>query len=413
MSHALTAVRAHERPLTLVLLLAVFAVNFMDRQIVAIVSEPIRLEFGLSDAQIGLLYGLAFAVVYSAAGIPIARWADRVNRAHIINGSLIVFSVMTMACGLAGSYAHLLAARIGVAMGEGGTNPSSHSLIADLYSEAQRGTAMAVFALGPNFGILLGFAFGGAIGQAWGWRSALLAAGAAGLALAVLTSWLLKDTARVRSPAPPSASLAECVRALFRHPAMRHLFLGGAVMSIAAYAAIAWLPAFLIRSHGMGMADAGLTLAILLGGVGGVGTLLGGWLADRLGARQRAWRLHVVAVALVGAAPFWPAAMLVADPRIALACLVVPAAALCVYLAPTFAAVQTLAEPRMRALAAAVLLLVGSLIGLGLGPVLVGALSDSLRQSHGADSLRVAMLAIVPLMLWSAGHYFLAGRALR
>lgn len=401
------------RPLTLALLAAVFAVNFMDRQIVAILSEPIKHEFALSDAQVGLLYGLAFAVVYSTAGIPIARWADRADRARVINASLVLFSLMTLACGLAASYAQLLLARIGVAVGEGGTNPPSHSLIADLYPESRRGTAMAVFALGPNAGILLGFAFGGVIGQAWGWRAALLAAGAAGLAVAGLTTWLLKDPPRkaaAQDPAP--GSLARCVRELFRRRSMRHLFIGAAVMSIAAYAAIGWLPAFLIRSHGLGTAAAGTVLAILLGVLGGLGTLAGGVLADRLGARDAAWRLRVVAVALLAAVPFWPAALLVAPPAAAIACLVFPAAVLGFYLAPTFAAVQSLADPAMRALAAALLLLAGSLVGLGLGPLLVGVLSDALRLAHRADSLRLALLVVVPLFLWSATHYYAASRSL-
>jgi predicted MFS family arabinose efflux permease len=401
------------RKLTLGLLGAIFAVNFMDRQIVAILGEPIRRELGLSDTQLGLLYGFAFAVVYSTAGIPIARWADRADRARIINASLVVFSLFTMACGLAASYLQLLLARVGVAMGEGGTNPASHSLIADLYPESRRGTAMAVFALGPNVGILLGFGFGGVIGQAWGWRTALLVAGAAGLLLAALSAWLLRDPGRRTPPAAAPAGTGASLRSLFRHRAMPHVFIGGTLMGTAAYAAIAWLPAFLIRSHGFGTAGAGLALALLLGVVGAAGTLLGGVLADRLGARDPAWRLRVVSVAMLAAVLFWPAALLLPHSAAALACLVVPAAVLCFYLAPTFAAVQSLADPAARALAAAVLLLVSSLVSLGAGPLLVGVLSDALRPAHGADSVRLGLLVVVPLMVWSAAHYYAASRTLR
>lgn len=401
------------RPATLGLLLAIFAINFMDRQLVAVLSEPIKHEFGLSDAQVGLLYGFAFAVVYSIAGIPIARLADRGDRARIINASLALFSLMTIACGLAASYAQLLLARIGVAVGEGGTNPASHSLIAGLYPEARRGTAMAVFALGPSAGILLGFVFGGVIGQAWGWRAALVAAGAAGLCLAMLTTWLLKDSPRAAAGnGPASPSLPHCLRQLFRHATMRHVFLGGALASFAAYAAIGWLPAFLIRSHGMDTATAGTVLGILLGVLGAVGTLAGGVLADRLGKRGPAWRLRIVAVAFVGVLPLWAIALLVEHPGTAIASLAIPAAVLCLYLAPTFAAVQSLADPAMRALAAALLLLVGTLIGLGLGPLVIGLLSDALRPAHGADSLRLALLLVVPVYLWSAAHYFAASRTL-
>src|SRR5262245_2498018 len=199
----------------------------MDRQIVAVLREPIKREFGLSDAEIGLLCGFSFGVVYSTVGIPLARWADRANRAHVINLSLALFSVMTLACGVAASYAQLLAARIGVAAGEGGTNPPSHSLIADLFPPASRATAMGIFGLGPALGILLGFAFGGVVGQLWGWRAALLAAGAAGLALAALTSLLLKDPLRAAArAAPPRESLFECLRSILRSPSMRHSYAG-------------------------------------------------------------------------------------------------------------------------------------------------------------------------------------------
>jgi len=402
--------------LTLVLLLAVYAINFMDRQIVAILSEPIKREFGLSDAQVGLLYGFSFAVVYSTVGIPIARWADRANRARIINLSLALFSVMTLACGAAASYAQLLAARIGVAIGEGGTNPPSHSLIADLYPAASRGTAMGIYALGPSIGIMLGFAFGGVVGQLWGWRAALLAAGAASLALTALTGWLLKDPMRApldaRAAQPRRESLVECLRSILRSPSMRHIYIGIALASVAGYAAIGWLPAFLIRSHGLGTAAVGTVLAVLLGGVGALGTLLGGVLADRLGARDPAWRLRVVAIASLAAAPFWLAVLLGGEPLAAVACLAVPAVVMGFFIAPTYAAVQSLAEPTMRATAAALLILAGSLFGLGLGPLVVGLLSDALQPAHGAESLRLALLVVVPLYLWSAAHYFAASRTL-
>jgi predicted MFS family arabinose efflux permease len=414
---AATPERHGRRRLTLALLLVVFALNFADRQILAILSEPIKREFGLSDAQVGLLYGFAFAVVYSIVGIPIARWADRANRARIINASLALFSLMTVACGLAGSYWQLVLARIGVGVGEGGTNPPSHSLIADLYPVHRRSTAMAVFALGPHAGIVLGFVLGGVVGQLWGWRAALITAGAAGLAVALVTNRLLQEPPREslhaatrRGAASPAVRTS--LRSIFRHPSMRHMFIGGTVASIAAYAAIGWLPAFLIRSHGLGPAAAGSLLALLLGALGGAGTLLGGLLADRLGQRDPAWRLRVVAVAFFAVVPFWAAALLAGKLAATVALLIVPTAVLGVYLGPTFAMVQSLVEPTMRAFAAAVLLFVGSLVGLSAGPVVVGMLSDALRAAHGPESLRLALLVVVPLYLWSAAHYFAASRTL-
>jgi predicted MFS family arabinose efflux permease len=350
-------------------------------------------------------------VVYSTVGIPIARWADRANRARIINASLALFSLMTIACGLAANYAQLLFARIGVAVGEGGTNPPSHSLIADLYPMHRRSGAMAVFALGPHAGILLGFALGGVIGQLWGWRAALIVAGALGLIVAGVTTRALKETARAGSAAD-AAHAATSWRSVFRHASMRHLFIGGAVSSIAAYAAIGWLPAFLMRSHGLSTAAAGGVLALLLGVIGGAGTLAGGLLADRLGRRDAAWRLRVVALGFVVAAALWPAALAASEAHVAIAWLVVPAALIGFNLGPTFAMVQSLTTPSSRAFAAALLLLVGSLVGLGLGPVLVGALSDALLAAHGVESLRVALLTVAPLYLWSAAHYLAASRTL-
>jgi MFS family permease len=183
-------------------------------------------------------------------------------------------------------------------------------------------------------------------------------------------------------------------------------------MNTAVYAAIGWLPALLIRSHGLGTASAGVVLALLLGGLGAAGTLAGGWLADRLGARNPAWRLRIVALGQLVTVPFWLGALLAGQPAAAIAFLAVPSVALCFYLAPTFATVQSLAEPTSRALAAALLILVGSLIGLGLGPLAVGALSDALRPAYGPESLRVALVALVPLLCWSAAHYHAASRTL-
>jgi predicted MFS family arabinose efflux permease len=412
-----TAAAASGRGLTLAVLLAVFALNFMDRQILAILVEPIKREFALSDAEIGLLYGLAFAVVYSTVGIPIARWADRSSRTRIIAWSLALFSVMTLLCGLATSYWQLLLARVGVAVGEGGTNPPSHSMIADLYPLRSRSTAMALFALGPHIGVLLGFLVGGLVAQRWGWRTAFVVAGLAGLVVAALIKRVLVEPARgqLEDRAQPAGALppARAVRReLLRHASMRHLFAGAAVSSAAAYAAIGWLPAFLIRSHGMSTSGAGIALALLIGVGGAVGTLAGGIAADRLGSRDAAWRLRVVAIALLVVVPCWGLALAAQRTPMALIALGVPAALLGFYLGPTFAMVQSLVEPGMRAVAAALLLLVLNLFGLGLGPLAVGLLSDVLQPAHGAGSLRAALLVVPLLCAWAAYHYQRASRTI-
>ena len=314
------------------------------------------------------------------------------------------------------SYWQLLLARVGVGVGEAGTNPASHSMIADLYPVDRRSTAMAIFALGPCLGVLLGFLVGGWLGQILGWRAAFLVAGVAGLVIAAAAHLLLKDPGRVDVQGIATTDALPGPRAvwrtLWRHASTRHLFMGAAVCSIAAYAATGWLPAFLIRSHGMSVSAAGTVLALTIGIVGGAGTLLGGLLADRIGKRNAAWRLRIVAIASLAAIPVWLAMLFAAGSAATLALLVPCSALLAFYLGPTFAMVQSLVDPRMRAVAAALLLLVMNLIGLGLGPVAIGILSDALQAAHGSDSLRHALLVVPPVYLWSAYHYEAAARTI-
>lgn len=394
------------RGATLSILVGIYSINFMDRQLLAILAEAIKRDLGLSDTQIGLLYGFAFAALYATAGFPIARYADRADRARIVNWSLVAFSVMSAACGLAANYWQLIGARIGVAVGESGTNPPSHSIIADLYPLERRSTAMAAFSLGPNIGLLLAFAVGGWVGQIWGWRAAFLASGLCGLALAAPSFMLLRDPDRGRSTArlPPFRA---AVSVLFVRRSARHLLAGATIFSVAVYAVVGWLPSMLVRS-GFSLGVAGSILALLLGVVGAAGTLLGGVFADRLGKHDPAWRLRVVGIVLLLMAPAWGAAFAVSEAMVMLILLALPCALLGFYLGPTFAMVQSLAPPDTRATAAAALLFLGNTVGLGLGPLAVGALSDALLPIAGQDSLRVALFAVVPLCLWAAYHYHAA-----
>ena len=402
------AISGVTRRLTLTFLLSIFAINFMDRQILAILVEPIKHDLKLSDTQIGMLYGLAFAVLYSTAGIPIARLADRWNRSWIINCSLVLFSVMTAACGLAIGYWQLVIARIGVAIGEGGTNPPSHSIISDLYGVDRRSTAMAIFSLGPHIGIILGFIIGGVIGQYFGWRVAFVSAGVMGFIISLLSFRYLQEPSREWSSAQPveAPPISLVVRKLFRYKSMVHLFVGAAVWSTAAYAVIGWLASFLVRSHGLSISVAGTNLALILGLFGGVGTVLGGLLADHLGGRNAAWRLRLVSIAGLVLVLGWPLVLWETRTTHALVLFAIPGALFGFYLGPTFAMVQSLVEPPMRATAAAALLFVINILGLGLGPLAVGALSDALQPTQGLDSLRGALLIVSPIFLWASYHYY-------
>ncbi len=413
-----TAPSRRYRRYALGLLTSVYVSNYVDRQILSILLESIKHEFSVSDTQLGFLSGISFAIFYATLGIPIALWADRGNRRNIVALATVVFSVMTAVCGFAASFVQLALARIGVGIGEAGASPPSHAIVADLYRPHERATAMAIFALGVNLGILIGFLAGGWINEFFGWRAAFLVVGVPGLLLALLVRTTLREPPRGQSEgregeasaaAPP---LAAAFRTFLRVRSLRHIALGAALNSFVGYGAVAWVPAFLIRSFGMSTGDVGTALALIIGVVGGAGTFLGGYFADRLARRDVRWNVWLVAACVGGATPFAFGVYLAADAFWALVAFLVPAAVGALYLGPSLAMVQGLVPLRMRTLASAVLLFVINIIGLGLGPQAVGILSDLLAPRFGEESLRYALLLAGLVNLWSALHFFLAGRTL-
>ncbi len=406
-----TAVASARAPAMLAILVAVFAANYMDRQILAILIEPIRQDLRMSDTQAALLYGFAFALFYSLLGIPIARLADRSSRVRILAGSAALFGTMTLACGFAASYWQLLATRIGVAVGEAGTTPPSQSLIADLYPLQRLTTAMAVFTIGPHVGMLLSFALGGVLAQALGWRMTFIVAGCLSLTVAILARFVLREPPR-RSAPDDSVNIREVTIALWRRPSIRHLVLGATIANAAVSIALGWTPSLLIRSYHFDVADAGVLLAAIFGIGGAAGTVLGGLLADRLGRRHPGARLQSVAVGLLIIVPAWAIALGSTHIGLAVAGMTVAGTLIALHAAPTFAMVQSLAPRGGGALAAALVLLVVNLIGAGLGPLLIGVVSDRLAGVHGTDSLRLAMFVLLPIYLWAAWHYTAAARTI-
>jgi MFS family permease len=403
-------------PRILALLLVVSAVAYMDRQILAILIEPIKHELNLSDTQAGLLYGFTFAAFFALLGVPIGKRTNRSNRARIIVRSLLLFSTMTVLCGLAGSYWQLLAARVGVGVGEAGTSPASQSMIADLYPLQRRSWAMAIFATGPHVGIVLGFLVGGLLASFVGWRQAFVVAGCLSLAVTVLVRVLLRDPAyAAQAPvgSTPAVSVRSVAAALWQHASVRHIFAGATIGNIATAAVTGWLASFLVRSHELSIGAAGTLLALVLGVFGGVGVVAGGWLADRMGRRAARWRLQIPAIGILVCAACWAIVFADVGVPVTLGALTVGAALISFHAGPTFAMVQSAVVPSMRALAAALLLLVLSLVGFGLGPLLIGRLSDLLAATYGAGSLRVALLIVPVLYAWAACHYYAAARALR
>ena len=401
---------------TLWILLLVYIFNFIDRQIVNILAEPIARELGLSDTQIGLLTGLAFALFYTALGLPIARYADRgtTHRPRLIAVALATWSAMTALCGLAQNYWQLLLARIGVGVGEAGCTPPAHSLIADLVPAQRRSSAIAFYSLGIPIGSLLGLVIGGVLADWVGWRMAFLAVGLPGVALALLVWFLLREPRyegvlrQARENAPPEMPMGQAVRSVLGSRAFVLLLVAGSTAAFLAYGKVTWTTIFFQRTHGMTPGEVGFWFGIINGFAGAAGTFLGGWLADRYGAQNRRHVLTAPAVGMAVAVPIAILAYQAASWQTALALLVLPTLFNSLYYGPVYSAAQGLVPIRSRAIAAATLLFFQNLIGLGLGPLFFGVLSDWLQPTYGTDSVRyvlygAALLGLVPaFFFWRA-----------
>ena len=397
-------------------LVVVYTFNFIDRQILSILLEPIKRDLGLSDGQLGLLTGFAFAAFYATLGIPIARLADVSSRRNLIALSLAMWSAMTALSGMAVNFWYLLAARIGVGIGEAGCSPASHSMIADYFPANKRATALGIYSLGIPFGILFGFLAGGWINQFFGWRIAFFVVGLPGLALALLVRFTVDEPARgmaeQRVVTGTQPTILETFRYLVAKRAFRHLALGGALTAFVGYSFVTWMPSFLIRTHGMTTGEVGTWLGLIIGIPGGIGIALGGFLADRFGARDPRWYLWIVTVALVISVPCALTVFLAPTPTGALLLFALPVMLGNFYQATTFSQTQGLVGLRMRAMAAGILLFFVNIVGLGAGPLVAGKLSDFLKPMYGTDSLRWALFLITFVNLWSAAHYYIAGRYL-
>lgn len=398
------------------ILLIVYIFNFLDRQIVNILAEPIKGELGLSDTQLGLLAGPAFAVFYALLGIPIARYADKdgTNRVRLIALAVAVWSAMTAVCGLAQNFVQLLLARIGVGVGEAGCTPAAHSLITDSVPAEKRSSAIAFYGLGVPVGSLLGLIIGGVVNDLYGWRVALMLVGAPGLLLALIVLLFMReprhhrpvDVAAATKLAPLSTQKA--LAEIFSSRAFVYILVAASVTAFLGYGKALWTISFFIRSHGLSTTEAGLSMAVVLGLAGAVGTWLGGKAADVFGKRDKRHILTFPAYGMAVAAPILFLGYYMEDWRIAVAMLVVPTILNAAYYGPAYACVQGLVEPRARAVAASIMLFGQNLIGLGLGPFLFGALSDLFAPIAGEESVRwvlygAAWLGLIPaFFFWRA-----------
>ncbi|WP_309089525.1 MFS transporter [Phenylobacterium sp.] len=399
-------------------LMLFYALNYVDRQIVGILAEPIAKEFGLSDTQIGVMTGLAFAAFYAGLGIPLARLADnpKTNRVVLLSVCLALWSGMTALCGLAQNYAQMLLGRIGVAVGEAGCMPGAHSLIADMVPPERRSSAIAFFGVGQPVGVLLGMVLGGILADAYGWRTAFLVVGLPGVALALVALKLVPEPRRVlgkaAAAAAPRATVGQAIAEIIRSPAYLFMLGAGSVMAFVTFGQGVWIAIFLQRTHELTPGQTGLWLGLLSGGLGIVGMVVGGWAADRFATRSPRHQLTPVVVSLLIALPLQLLAVTVGDWRLAILLFGLVAGCQAFYFGPGWGLVQGLVSPPARATAAAVKLFVQAVLGLGVGPLLFGAISDILKPSYGDESVRMVLLFASFIFLVPALCYWLASRSL-
>lgn len=409
------------RSYVLLILFFGYVINVVDRSVLGILIEPIRAEFSLSDTQLGLLGGIAFALFYSTLGVPIAALADRTSRRNVLAGSVLLWSAMTALCGMAGSYATLLMARIGTAVGEAGGSPPSHSLISDYFPLKERATALSLYALGVPVGTMIGSFLGGWGNDLYGWRTTFVLAGVPGVLFALIVYFTVKEPPRgfadgVKAAASkaPSPPITEVLGFLWRKASFRHLSIAAALHAGVWYGGSTWNAAFFIRSHALTSGEAGSYLA-LFAGIATIGTFMGGYLSDKLSVRfgDRRWYMWVPGIATLVMVPFQLLAYLSPSLTVVVPTFGVMVVLASVFFGPSFAMTQSLVTLRMRAVAASILLFVQTLIGLGLGPLFTGMISDALSSELGEQSLRYALVIVGFGNIWSAAHYFIGARSLR
>jgi MFS family permease len=400
------------------LLLCVYVFNFLDRQVFAILQQAIKTDLHLTDTDLGLLGGLAFAVFYTALGIPIARMADRHSRKWIIAISLSIWSLMTALCGVARGFGSLALARVGVGVGEAGCSPPAHSLIADYFPPRQRSTALAIYSLGIPLGAGLGYLIGGYINEFLGWREAFYVVGGPGVLFALLLVFFLKEPRRglsethteIETSMPP---LGESLRVLWQTRTFRQLCAAFAVSTFVAYGVLQWVPTYFIRTYHLDTGSVGAAMALSSVVFSGLSTLLGGFIGDRLAKRDVRWLCWLPVIGLVANTPLMM--LMLFQPTFSSALPYLFAASLFTgfNLGPIFGLVQTLMPMRLRALAASILLFATNFAGMGFGPLFIGVASDHLAARGVADPLRWAILISLCFAAWTLIHYLLAARTLR
>lgn len=400
----------------------VYVLNFLDRQLLSILAKPIQDELGVTDGQLGRISGLYFALFYCVLAIPVGWFADRANRVRVLSFACALWSAATVACGLTTNYPQLVAARMAVGVGEAGGVPPSYAIISDYFPPGTRGTALSLFNLGPPIGLALGVAFGASIAAAYSWRLAFICLGAVGIVAALIVLLVVREPVRGGLDAPrvgsetgatAKAAFWPTCRMFFSNPVLLRVSLATGATQFVTYALMNFTVLFLMREKGMTLEEVAVYYALLVGIAISAGMYVSGRLIDRYAPRSKTAYAYLPAIALALAipafigfvwAPTWP---------LALAFLAVPTFLNYFYLSPAVALVQEQVQPHQRVLAGALLLLVMNLIGLGLGPTFLGAVSDYFRPTHPEHSLQMAFYTLVPFYVLAVLTFLWLARALK
>ncbi len=394
----------------LALLLLAYILNFLDRQILGILAQPIKADLKLSDTEFGAIGGLAFALLYSVLGIPLALIADRTSRSRVIAASLAVWSGFTALCGTATGYWQLFLFRLGVGVGEAGGVAPSYALIADYFPPERRGRALAIFSLGVPLGLSGGTMAGAYIAHSVDWRAAFIVMGVIGLLLAPVLAFVVRD--KPRATVGSEVRLGEVFRILARKPTFWLMAFAASMSSLCGYGLALWTPSVLMRSFGLDIIDTANFFASLIFIGGCAGVFAGGWFADRLGQGDRRWFAWLPAIAWLVTGPMFIFGLLSPNLTVAWVLLLIPNALNILWLGPVVTAVQNLVAQPQRATASASFLLINNFIGLGLGPLFIGGLSDALTSTYGVEALRYAAVATTLFYIAAGVMMLFAARTL-
>ncbi len=386
----------------LAMLLLVYTFNFLDRQILGILAKPIMEDLHLTKVQFSAIGGVAFAVLYSVLGVPLAYLTDRTSRSGVIAGALAVWSLFTGLCDVATGYWQLFLFRLGVGVGEAGGVAPSYALIADYFPPERRARALAIYSLGIPIGLALGTVLGAYIAAWVNWRAVFITMGVLGLVIAPVFRWVVRDIPRPPVQEGTATPISAVFGILARKPAFWLLALGASCSSLCGYGLALWTPTVLMGNFGFGLVATGQFMAsvLLIGGIAGV--FAGGWFADRLGKADRAWYARLPAIAWLITAPTFAIGLLTPNPWVAWPLLLIPNGLNILWLGPVTTAVQHMVPQHMRATASGSFLMINNLIGMGAGPTLMAFLSEELKSSYGAEALRYGAV-------FCLGFYVIAG----